>query len=62
MWERISPPKRAKFTMAKRRSAPFGAAPERAIRGEAKLQDAKALIEDGVPVTPLPFMPKGKAN
>jgi len=32
------------------------------IRGEAKLQDAKALIEDGVPVTPLPFMPKGKTN
>lgn len=39
-----------------------GEAPERAIRGEAKLQDAKALIEDGVPVTPLPFMPKGKTN
>ena len=39
-----------------------GEAPDRAIRGEAKLQDAKALIEDGVPVTPLPFMPKGKTN
>ncbi len=39
-----------------------GEAPERAIRGEAKLQDARALIEDGVPVTPLPFMAKGKSN
>ncbi len=39
-----------------------GEAPDRAIRGEAKLQDAKALIDDGVPVTPLPFMPKGKTN
>jgi len=39
-----------------------GDAPERAIYGEAKLDDAKKLIEDGVPVAPLPFMPKRKAN
>lgn len=39
-----------------------GEAPDRAIRGEAKLKDAKALIEEGVPVTPLPFLPKGKTN
>ncbi len=32
-----------------------GEAPERAIWGEAKLDEAKALIEDGVPVAPLPF-------
>lgn len=37
-------------------------APERAIYGEAKLEDAKKLIEDGVPVAPLPFLPKRKAN
>ena len=39
-----------------------GEAPERAIYGEAKLEDAKKLIEDGVPVAPLPFMPKRKTN
>ena len=39
-----------------------GDAPERAIYGEAKLDDAKKLIEDGVPVAPLPFMPKRKTN
>lgn len=30
----------------------------RAIYGEATLSDAKSLIEDGVPVAPLPFGPK----
>ncbi|MEL6959757.1 MAG: DUF1178 family protein [Pseudomonadota bacterium] len=39
-----------------------GDAPERAIYGEAKPEEAKKLIEDGVPVAPLPFMPKRKAN
>lgn len=39
-----------------------GAAPERAIYGEARLDEAKKLIEDGVPVAPLPFLPKRKAN
>ena len=39
-----------------------GDAPERAIYGEAKLDDAKKLIQDGVPVAPLPFMPKRKTN
>lgn len=39
-----------------------GDAPERAIYGEAKFEEAKALIEDGVPVAPLPFMPSRKAN
>lgn len=39
-----------------------GDAPERAIYGEAKLDEAKKLIEDGVPVLPLPFMPKRKVN
>ncbi|WP_116132180.1 DUF1178 family protein [Tropicimonas sp. IMCC34043] len=33
-----------------------GEAPERAIRGEADLQQARSLLEDGVPITPLPFM------
>lgn len=39
-----------------------GDAPERAIHGEARLDEAKALIEDGVPVAPLPFMPAKKVN
>ncbi|SLN49078.1 DUF1178 family protein [Pseudooctadecabacter jejudonensis] len=39
-----------------------GDAPERPIYGEAKLDEAKKLIEDGIPVAPLPFMPKRKTN
>jgi hypothetical protein len=39
-----------------------GTSPERAIYGEAKLEDAKKLIEDGVPVAPLPFTPDRKVN
>lgn len=39
-----------------------GEAPVRSIYGEAKLEDAKALIEDGVPVVPLPFGPKKIQN
>lgn len=39
-----------------------GDAPERAIYGEARLDEAKKLFEDGVPVTPLPFMPQRKTN
>ena len=39
-----------------------GDAPGRAIYGEAKLDEAKALIEEGIPVLPLPFMPNRKTN
>ncbi|SHF00550.1 hypothetical protein SAMN05444273_103410 [Litoreibacter ascidiaceicola] len=39
-----------------------GTAPERSIYGEAKLKDAKALIDDGIPVVPLPFGPNRKSN
>ena len=39
-----------------------GTSPERAIYGEANLVEAKALIEDGIPVMPLPFMPSKKTN
>lgn len=39
-----------------------GDIPHRSIYGEAKAEDAKKLIEDGVPVAPLPFMPKAKTN
>jgi len=39
-----------------------GDAPDRAIYGEARLDEARKLIEDGVPVAPLPFMPGRKSN
>ncbi|MDF1719026.1 MAG: DUF1178 family protein [Antarcticimicrobium sp.] len=39
-----------------------GAAPQRPIYGEARAEDARALIEDGVPVAPLPFTPNRKTN
>jgi hypothetical protein len=40
----------------------LGDAPERAIFGEANLTEARALIEDGIPIAPLPFLPKLKAH
>lgn len=40
----------------------LGAVPDRAIYGEVNRADAKALIEDGVPVAPLPFVPNRKTN
>lgn len=39
-----------------------GDAPARSIWGEAALEDAKALLEDGVPVAPLPGLPRSKTN
>ena len=39
-----------------------GDAPARSIYGEARPDEAKKLIEDGVPVAPLPFLPPRKAN
>ncbi|MFU1477343.1 DUF1178 family protein [Roseovarius sp. C7] len=39
-----------------------GLVPHRAIHGEARPDEARKLIEDGVPVTPLPFTPGRKAN
>ena len=44
------------------RAMHVGDAPERAIWGEAKLEDAKALIDEGIPVAPLPFRPTRKTN
>ena len=39
-----------------------GASPGRPIYGEARPDEARALIEDGVPVMPLPFTPGRKTN
>jgi hypothetical protein len=47
---------------AEARAMHEGTIPERAIYGEARLDEAKKLLEDGIPVAPLPFLPKAKAN
>jgi len=39
-----------------------GVLPERAIYGEARPEEARRLIEDGIPVAPLPFAPRRKTN
>ena len=46
----------------KARAMHDGDAPETSIYGEANLEEAKKLVEDGVPVLPLPFRPSGKDN
>ena len=48
--------------VAAARKMHLGEAPERSIYGEAKPDEARKLIEDGVPVAPLPFLPKRNAN
>lgn len=39
-----------------------GEAPERMIHGEAKPAEALRLIEDGIKIAPLPFIPTRKTN
>ena len=39
-----------------------GDVPHRSIYGEAKLEEARKLVEDGVPAMPLPFIPRQKTN
>lgn len=39
-----------------------GDAPDRAIHGEAKPEEARRMIEEGLPVAPLPFLPSRKVN
>jgi len=48
--------------VAEARAMHDGDAPERSIYGEARIEDAKRLLEDGVPVAPLPFLPARKTN
>lgn len=47
---------------AEARAIHDGDAPDRPIWGEARPAEARALIEDGIPAAPLPFLPKSKAN
>ena len=39
-----------------------GETPSRPIHGEARPDEARAMIEDGLPVAPLPFLPARKVN
>lgn len=39
-----------------------GDKPHRPIHGEAKPDEARKLIEDGIPALPLPFVPRQKTN
>lgn len=47
---------------AEARSMHLGKTPERAVYGEANGAEVKSLLEDGIQVMPLPFLPKNKAN
>ncbi|SFT63126.1 DUF1178 family protein [Sedimentitalea nanhaiensis] len=47
---------------AEARAMHEGDAPTRSIYGEARLDEARKLLKDGVPVAPLPFMPNRKTN
>jgi hypothetical protein len=44
------------------RAMHLGDAEERAIHGEADGDEARALIEEGVPIAPLPILPPDKTN
>lgn len=44
------------------RAMHLGERAEQPIHGEAKPDEARALIEEGIPIAPLPFLPPDKAN
>lgn len=48
--------------VAEARRMHSGEIDERSIYGEAKPEEAQALIQDGINVAPLPFLPARKAN
>lgn len=47
---------------AEARAMHLGERPERPIYGEANVKEAKELISDGVPVLPLPFVPRKRTH
>jgi hypothetical protein len=47
---------------AEARAMHAGDTPGRAIHGEARPDEARAMIEEGLPVAPLPFLPARKVN
>ncbi len=48
--------------VAEARAMHEGDLPSRSIYGEARIDEARKLLEDGVPVAPLPFRPIRKVN
>lgn len=48
--------------VAEVRAIQDGLAPERSIYGEARLDEARKLLDEGIPVAPLPFLPMRKVN
>ena len=48
--------------VAEARKMHLGETEERSIYGEADLEEAKELLEEGIPVLPLPFTPSRKVN
>jgi hypothetical protein len=47
---------------AEARAIHDGDAPTRSIYGETRSDEARRLIEDGIPVAPLPFLPTRRTN
>lgn len=47
---------------AEARAIHDGDAPQRSIYGEAHIDEAKRLLEDGISVAPLPYLSRRKAN
>jgi len=47
---------------AEARAIHDGDAPTRSIYGETRPEEARKLLEDGIPVAPLPFIPPRKVN
>jgi hypothetical protein len=47
---------------AEARAIHDGDAPQRSIYGEAHIDEAKRLLEDGIAVAPLPYLSRRKAN
>ena len=47
---------------AEARAIHDGSAPRRAIRGEARIEEARSLLNDGIPILPLPVVPKRRTN
>lgn len=48
--------------VAEARAMHAGESEARSIWGEARFHEARALIEEGVPVAPLPFVPARRTN
>ena len=46
----------------KARAMHAGEEPERPIYGEARIDEARALLDDGIAVAPLPFIPRARSN